>query len=146
MSNKNTCFVLAALCALAALPGCSKSPTGVSLHDAVAKTMFATDGNWSGLTDQGESISFSVSNKGARVNSGLKIRLDVPEYTMYVIYTTTVWMDVFDRSFQLPGSSSPLTGRFTSPERCSGTYHFIDNSYATPFDHAGTWNASWVSK
>ena len=117
--------------------------------DRTAQTLSATyDGKWSGTTNQGYDVSFTVSN-----DTVTQFKIKVKIYGAYCTATITMTVSsatgwsVSGNSFTITGSSSgtygcnyTYKGTFNSNTSASGTWYYKDN-YCNG-SGSGTWQAS----
>jgi hypothetical protein len=104
------------------------------------------DGNWTGTTNLGKAMSFTVSSSGTQVAPfSLTTTFSSGGCTSNVTATVFVTNPITNGQFSGSGGNLSFTGQFTSSTTATGTYSFQDS--APPFGcgtgtQTGTWTAS----
>ena len=122
-------------------PTPSRTPTPTATPDAVTPL----DGDWSGLTSQGRTISLLVVGNGTEVDK-INIRVDWNgscgvSYTTFYLYDAAINNGSFSKT-QWGGTN--VWGTFTSATAASGGYYAV---LEIPYPYcrattSGTWTAN----
>ena len=101
------------------------------------------DGSWTGTTNLGKSISFSVQSSGAQWNT-FKLTTSYTNGGCSVTLTMNApGGSIVNGQFNWAGSYFAFTGEFTSELTATGTYMFTNQPTGCgTFSQSGTWTAS----
>jgi hypothetical protein len=131
------------------LTGLALSPNGLENHTvplAGAGNVAAVPvaGNWSGLTNLGFPVSFSVNAAGTQWDT-IKLTTEYVNGGCSVKLTTTIngQGTITNNHFSYTGTHFSLSGDFTSATTATGTYTYTNQSTGCgTFSQSGTWSAS----
>jgi len=116
----------------------------VSLSGAQNASAVPVPGNWSGLTNLGYPVSFSVNAAGTQWDT-IKLTTEYVNGGCSVKLTTTITGQgtITNDHFSYTGTHFSLSGDFTSATAATGTYTYTNQSTGCgTFSQSGTWSAS----